>query len=87
MLAPNLEPIVRGGRTFGGPFHDLFFGTSAGGTPWTDVGLPWGTSGPILSTSWKMLVASLLEMLNNPEQLIAQTTPSKNTSKDSNNLH
>ena len=56
-------------------FRDLFFGTS-GVLPWTDLGLPWGTLGQILSTLWKMLVANVLRNSKIPEQHMSPTTPS-----------
>ena len=39
---------------------NLFFGTSGGGgTPWTDVGLPWDTLGLIFLTYWRKLKSNI----------------------------
>ena len=63
----------RGGAFFSRPvFRNLW-----GVPPWTDVGLPWGTLAPILSSFWKMLLANLLQTSKIPGQQMAPTTPSR----------
>ena len=49
-------------------FCDLFFRTSGGYTPWTDVGIPLGTLGPIFLNCWKKCGTNLLQMSKTPEQ-------------------
>ena len=58
-------------------FFQAGFRNLWGGTRWTDLGLPWGTLGPILTICWKILGANLLQISKIPEQQIAPTTPSE----------
>ena len=66
--APGLDPFAWHFPGLEQFFCDLVFGTSAGGNPWTDVGLPWGTSGPIVFTFLKKLGAIWLQLSKIPGQ-------------------